>query len=105
MRRREFITLVGGAAAAWPIAALGQQPERMRRIGVFLSGTPLARPEVFAESLRNLGWMEGHNIHVDTRFPTGKDQYQLLAKQMVAEKPEVIFAQTTPRQRTGREQW
>jgi putative ABC transport system substrate-binding protein len=96
MRRREFITLLGSAAAAWPIAARGQQPERMRRIGVLLSGTPSSRPEVFAEGLRNLGWMEGHNIHVDTRFPTGKDQYQSLAKQMVAEKPEVIFAQTTP---------
>jgi putative ABC transport system substrate-binding protein len=98
VRRREFITLVGGAAAAgWPLAARAQQSERLRQIGaLFASPEDDPRLAAFEGGLRNLGWTEGHNIHVDTRIPTGKDQYQPLAKELVAEQPEVIFAQSTP---------
>jgi putative ABC transport system substrate-binding protein len=76
MRRREFITLLGGSAA-WPLVARAQQPERMRRIGVLIN---LARddPEVaarllaFRSSLRELGWLEGHNLQIDIRLGVDK---------------------------------
>ena len=98
MRRREFIALIGGVTGAWPLVARAQQSEHMRRIGVLMPGTAdeSLRLAAFEEGLQNLAWTEGHNIHVDSRFPTGKDQYQPLAKQLVAERPEVIFAQSTP---------
>ena len=98
MRRREFITLIGGAAA-WPLAAHAQQGEGVRRIGVLMGRSDpeeQLRLAAFEDGLQKLGWAEGHNIHIDTRFPTGIDQYQPLAKQLVAEHPEVIFAQSTP---------
>jgi putative ABC transport system substrate-binding protein len=72
MRRREFITLLGGAAAAWPLAARAQQPERMRRIGV-LSGLVESDPETplrvvaFRQALGKLGWSEGRDLVID--FP------------------------------------
>ena len=98
MRRREFIALIGGVTGAWPLVARAQRSEHMRRIGVLMPGTAdeSLRLAAFKEGLRNLAWTEGRNIHVDTRSPTGKDQYQPLAKQLVAERPEVIFAQSTP---------
>jgi hypothetical protein len=76
MRRREFMSLLGGAAAGWPLAARAQQPGRMRRIGVL---TPLpadnpdakARHAVFLESLRQLGWSEGHNVRIEARWSAG----------------------------------
>jgi hypothetical protein len=73
VRRREFITLLGGAAAAWPLAARGQQPERVRRVGA-LMGFAESDPEgqifiaAFREGLHNLGWTEGRNIRFDTRW-------------------------------------
>lgn len=101
MRRREFITLLGSAAAAWPLAARAQQGDGARRIGVLMGrkaedADERQRLAAFEEGLRSLGWTEGHNIHVDARFPAGIDQYQPLAKELVAENPEVIFAQSTP---------
>jgi putative tryptophan/tyrosine transport system substrate-binding protein len=97
MRRREFIALLGGATVACSLAARAQQSERLHRIGaLFASPEDNPRVAAFEEGLRNLGWTEGHNIHVDTRIPTDKDQYQPLAKELVAERPEVIFAQSTP---------
>jgi putative tryptophan/tyrosine transport system substrate-binding protein len=98
VKRRDFITLVGGAAAGWLVAARAQQSEQMRRVGVLMPGTADERERLtaFEEGLQKFGWTEGHNIHIDTRFPAGKDQYQPLAKQLVAEQPEVIFAQSTP---------
>ncbi len=73
--RREFITLLG-AAAAWPVAARAQQPERMRRVGVLMGyaeSDPAAQAQVAAlrQGLQKLGWDEGRNIHVDVRFPGG----------------------------------
>ena len=72
MRRRGFIKLLGGAAAAWPLAARAQQPERMRRIGV-LSGVAddqegQARVAALKQGLQELGWTESHNIQIETRF-------------------------------------
>ena len=76
MKRREFITLLGGAAA-WPVAARAQQPERMRRIGVlmpFVAGDPEAelRSTVFAQNLQQLGWTVGQNLQINYRFSGGE---------------------------------
>jgi hypothetical protein len=73
MKRREFITLLGGAAAAWPMAARAQQPPRVYRLGwliAFPENSPLAQEIVIAvaQALRSLGWVEGKNIQIDYRF-------------------------------------
>ena len=70
MRRREFITLLGGAVVSWPLAARAQQPERMRRIGVlmpFAKDSPegQARNAAFLQELQKLGWTEGRNLQID----------------------------------------
>jgi len=102
MRRRDFITLIGGAAAGWPITARGQQAEQMRRIGVLMSlGADDPRWKALLAGLRDglarLGWIEGSTIHIDYRFAGGDpDQFSVLAKELVALHPEVIFAQSTP---------
>ena len=75
MKRREFIALIGGAAA-WPIAAQAQQPERMRRIGVLMplaANDPDAQPRVsaFQRRLQELGWTDGHNVRIDYRYGLG----------------------------------
>ena len=78
MQRREFITLLGGAAAAWPLAARAQQGGRMRRIGAltdFSEDDPeiKARHAGFREGLERLGWSEGRNVRIDNRFvPTSR---------------------------------
>jgi putative ABC transport system substrate-binding protein len=101
VKRREFLTLLG-SAAAWPIAARAQQAERMRRIGM-LSTQAEADPEIqarldgFRHGLQALGWVEGRNLHIDYRFADGRaDRVQPLAKELIALKPELIFAQGTP---------
>jgi putative tryptophan/tyrosine transport system substrate-binding protein len=100
MRRREVIKFIGGVAV-WPLVARAQQSQRIRLIGnltYYVEGDPdvQLRLTAFEESLQKFGWTESHNIHIDNRFPTGKDQYQPLAKQLVAQQPEVIFAESTP---------
>jgi putative ABC transport system substrate-binding protein len=76
MKRREFITLVGGVAA-WPLAARAQQQERMRRIGVLLAGAAADDPdgqirsEAFLQELKHLGWTDGRNIRLDYRWGAG----------------------------------
>jgi ABC-type uncharacterized transport system substrate-binding protein len=98
MKRREFITLLGGAAAAWPRAARAQQGERVRRIGVLIQvaeGDPQARIEVaaFLRGLQELGWSEGRNLRVDTRWGGGDaDRIRKHAAELVALAPEVILA-------------
>ncbi len=101
MRRRDFIKALAGSSATWPLTARARQGDGARRIGVLMGrkaedADGQQRLAAFEEGLRNLGWADGHNIHVDSRFPTGPDQYQPLAKELVAERPEVIFAQSTP---------
>jgi putative ABC transport system substrate-binding protein len=104
MRRRKFITLLGGAAAAWPLAARAQQgSERVRRIGVLMPLTaddPLGRARVAAvkEGLEKLGWTEGRNIRIDTRWMSTGDveSMQRFAKELVALQPDLILTQSTP---------
>jgi putative ABC transport system substrate-binding protein len=76
MQRRKFITLIGGAPAAWPLGARAQQPERMRRIGVImpLSSNDLeaqARLTAFKQALQQLGWTEDRNVRIDYRWGAG----------------------------------
>jgi putative tryptophan/tyrosine transport system substrate-binding protein len=101
VRRREFITLLGGAAA-WPLAARAQQSGAMRRVGMLMNNVE-ADPEVqglvaaFRQSLGQLGWVEGRNIQIETRFSAGDfERLPHLAQEMVALNPDVIFATTTP---------
>jgi len=98
MRRREFVTLVGGAAA-WPIAAHAQQGERMRRIGALSSGGAVDDSETktflaaFRQELEQLGWTEGRNVQIDARFGQGDaDRIRKYAAELVALAPDVIFS-------------
>src|SRR5215469_9162796 len=100
--RREFITLLGGAAATWPLAARAQQAERMRLIGVLMAYAE-SDPEgqawvaAFREALQKLGWAEGRNIRIDTRWATlDVEAMQRLAKELVALQPDLILSQSTP---------
>jgi putative ABC transport system substrate-binding protein len=96
MRRREFITLIGGAAAAWPLAARAQQPERVRRIGVLMGTADVegrARIAAFLGELQKLGWIDGRNVRIDTRWPTGTDEeVRKYAVELVTLAPDVILA-------------
>lgn len=100
MKRREFITLVS-AATAWPLAARAQQPQRIRRIGVIIA-LPGDNPETkarlagFRQGLEKLGWSEDSNVHIDYRFAPAGEQAQMIAKELVALQPDVIFAHSTP---------
>jgi putative ABC transport system substrate-binding protein len=103
VRRRQFITLLGGAAAAWPLAARAQQSDQRRRIGVLTAlaeGDPenQARLAGFRYGLERRGWSEGRNLRIDYRFApaASPDQAQPFAKELVALRPDVIFTHTTP---------
>jgi len=93
MRRREFITLVGGAAAAWPVVTRAQQTDRVRRIGVLINlaaGDPegQARLTAFLQALHQLGWIEGSTVRIDTRWGAGNvDRYRESAAELVALAP------------------
>src|SRR5262245_57724458 len=95
MRRREFITLLGCAAAAWPLAARAQQAERVRRISVILGGAATDRSDIaaFQQALQRLGWIEGGNVRMDYRFGLGNaaDIRRYIAE-LVAFAPDVIVA-------------
>ena len=99
MKRRAFITLLGGAAAAWPLAARAQQPERMRRVGVLIS-YPEAQSEFasFMDELRKLGWVDGRNLRIDTRWgiPADPDSMHRFARELVALQPDLILSHSTP---------
>src|SRR5262245_11451100 len=102
MRRREFITLLGGATVTWPLAARAQQPDRMRRIGV-LMGFPESDSQAqsfiaaFRDGLQKLGWTDGRNIRIDTRWPGfDAESRQRFAKELVALQPDLILSHTTP---------
>jgi len=102
MKRRAFITLLGGAAIAWPLSGSTQQLDRVRRIGVlmgFLESDPEAQARVaaFREGLQKLGWTEGRNVQIDTRWAALDAQaMQRFAKELVGLQPDVILAHTTP---------
>ena len=96
MRRRDFIALFGGAAAAWPLPARAQQTDRMRRIGVLMAH-PKSDPEfqgyltAFQQQLAERGWMEGRNIEFDTRRATADvESMKRFAKEVVALRPNLI---------------
>jgi putative ABC transport system substrate-binding protein len=102
MRRREFIALLGSAAAAWPRAAWAQQPERMRRIGML---QPLAvndpeaqlRVSTFRQRLEELGWTDGYNVRIDYRWASGDAaRIRALAAELVSLKPDAILGASTP---------
>jgi len=103
MRRREFIALLGNAAAAWPLSARAQQTERVRRIGV-LMGWPESDPEAqseraaFVQELQKLGWADGRNLRIDTRWaaPADPESMHRLAKELVALRPDLLLSQSTP---------
>ena len=94
MRRREFIAAIGGVAA-WPPAARAQQPERVRRIGVIAGAddpVTQARHAAFFQGLQQLGWTEGRNVHIDTRWSAGNAaETRRHAAELVALAPDVIF--------------
>ena len=98
MKRRSFITLLGGAAAAWPMAARAQQGERMKRIGVLAQGTSndpetAARLTAFVQGLQELGWSVGRNARIE--YPWGAANFDLTqryAAELVALAPDVILA-------------
>jgi putative ABC transport system substrate-binding protein len=101
MRRREFIRLIGGAAAAWPLAARAQQPDRLRRIG-FVTVNDESDPEAqlmvaaFRKGLEEFGWTDGRNIRIDYRFGGGDATLMpKLAKELVELRPDMIVAATT----------
>ena len=95
MRRREFITLLGGAAAAWPLAARAQQPERMRRIGALMSPAAddpegQSRLLALAQGLQESGWTLGRNVRIDIRWGAGDaERYRRYAAELVALAPDV----------------
>src|ERR1039458_10190113 len=101
MKRREFITLLGGAAAAWPLAVRAHLSDRVRRIGVLIGYAEddpetKARLAALREGLEKRGWSEGRNVQIETRFAAGNaDKYVSLAKELIATRPDVILAHTT----------
>jgi putative tryptophan/tyrosine transport system substrate-binding protein len=101
VRRRDFITLCGGAAVAWPLTARAQQGERMRRIGLLMGVADdregQARVTALKQGLQELGWIDGRNIQIETRFG-GADAGRIRAHaaELVALAPDVLVANTTP---------
>ncbi len=102
LKRREVITLLGGGAATWPLVARAQQPDRMRRIGVLMAVPESDREyqaflAAFREGLQTLGWTEGRNIRIDTRWAAlDAEAMQQFAKELVALQPDLIVSQSTP---------
>jgi putative ABC transport system substrate-binding protein len=102
INRREFITLLGGAAAAWPLAARAQQGDRLRRIGLlvpFDENDPAAKTYVsaFTQALAALGWAEGRNVRMDLRWGRGdNNRIRARAEQLVGLQPDIILTGGTP---------
>ena len=102
MRRREFITLLGGATVAWPLTARAQQADRMRRIGVLMANDendPEAKAWLsgFTRGLAELGWTDGRNLRMEVRSAAGNiDRMRMFAKELADLQPEMILAHSTP---------
>src|SRR5262247_282360 len=102
MKRRAFITLLGGAAAAWPLPVLAQQKERVRRIGVLMNyasddAEGQARLAAFHQGLQQLGWTVGRNVQIDYRWGAGDpDRIRKFAAELVALAPDVILSTGSP---------
>ena len=100
MRRRDFITLLGGAAVTWPLTARAQQGERMRRIGVLLPAAAddavyQSRMAAFLRGLQQLGWVDGADVRIDTRWAAGDADRRKYAGKLVALGPDVVMAFTS----------
>jgi putative ABC transport system substrate-binding protein len=101
MQRREFITLLGGAAVAWPRAARAQPSERIRRVGMLMNlaaTDPIgqARIAAFVQRLQAAGWVDGRNVRIDRRWTGGvRDLFHQYATELVALGPDVVLADTT----------
>src|SRR5262245_45148022 len=97
MRRRDFIKVIAGSIAAWPLPARAQQRERMRRVGVLAYWTAddpegRARLTAFTQALQQLGWGEGRNLRIDTRATANVDELRRHAAELVALAPDVLVA-------------
>jgi hypothetical protein len=101
MRRREFIAGLGGAVAAWPLAARAQQPDRVGRVGVLMAFDETdpegkARLSAFTQGLSELGWIDGRNLRMDVRWLAGNfDRTRIFAKELIDLQPDVILANST----------
>jgi ABC-type uncharacterized transport system substrate-binding protein len=102
MRRRQFFTLLGSMAIAWPIDADAQKPNQVRRIVVLMPYASddmagLRRARIFAQALQDLGWTDGRNARIDYRWPDGDiEKIQALAKELVSSRPDVLVGVGTP---------
>src|SRR5262245_65401949 len=100
--RREFITLIGGVAAAWPLAARAQQPARLPQVAILrgeVAGDPegLRNSGALVQGLQALGWTQGHNVRIEQRWAGGSvDAMKALARELVALEPSVIVVVSTP---------
>ena len=101
MKRREFITLLGSAAAAWPVAARGQESVQARRVGVLMNSaatdaTYQSYLAAFTEALHQLGWIEGQNLRIDVRWSAGDAALaRIYAAQLIGLRPDVILTSST----------
>jgi putative tryptophan/tyrosine transport system substrate-binding protein len=101
MRRRDFIKVIAGSVIGWPLAVRAQQPERMRRIGVLMAyaeDNPDGKPRLaaFAQSLQELGWIDGRNIRIDYRWSAGDaERTRKYAAELISLTPDVILAGNT----------
>jgi putative ABC transport system substrate-binding protein len=100
MKRREFITLLGGAVAAWPLAARAQEPRKLPTIGYLGAGTPAAQSQwaaAFVHGLRELGWIEGRDVTIEYRWAEGHpERFAEIAAEFVRLKVDVMFTYATP---------
>jgi putative ABC transport system substrate-binding protein len=100
MRRRQFITLLGGAAVAWPLAARAQQSGKLPTIGFLAANTRLVdsqRLAAFVERLRELGWIENRTVAIEYRWGEGRDErFAQIAAEFVRLKVDLIVTEATP---------
>ena len=100
MKRREFISLIGGSAVAWPVMALAEQPEMIRRVGILGTATPSAwSPWVaaFVQRLRELGWIEGRTVMIEYGWAEGRsERYAEITADLIRRKVDVIMTSSAP---------